>query len=145
MKRLFGKPLRSFSLASKSTEAAPARLSMPLNQPTITGHTTGLRPKDIVPPVPHPCPHDHLTLLVTKEGLLIRPYTPELSGSTAHVQIAWGKAVRVEEINSSGADEAEWEKGVIVYGVIGILELFSGALNIFVRRCIGSNQLAFVF
>lgn len=91
-----------------------------------TSHTTGLQPKYIVPPVPHPCPHDHMSLLATKEGLLIRPFT---SGSVAHVRISWGKAVRVEEIasNSGGDAAAEWAKAVIVYGIIGFLELFSGS------------------
>lgn len=128
MKRLFANSLKPFAL-SKSGGTQPANLTV---QGTIS-HTTGLQPKYLVPPVPHPCPHDHLSLLVTKDGLLIRPYTTGLSGSTAHVRIAWGKIVRVEEITSNGgADEVEWEKGVIVYGIIGILEMFSGALSIFI-------------
>lgn len=73
-----------------------------------------------------------MSLLATKEGLLIRPFT---SGSVAHVRISWGKAVRVEEIasNSGGDAAAEWAKAVIVYGIIGFLELFSGALPSFAQ------------
>jgi phosphatidylinositol 4-phosphatase len=131
MKSLFGKTLKPFAL-SKAGESHSQPL---ISVPTLLGsasHTTGLQPKYLVPPVPHPCPHNYLSLLVTKDGLLIRPYTAGLSGSAAHVRIGWGKSVRVEETTSEdGADEAEWESSVVVYGVIGILELFSGALSIF--------------
>jgi hypothetical protein len=130
MKRLFGKQPKPLAPPNSGG------LGSPINSPPVIGtastHTTGLRPKFLVPPIPHPSPHDHLSLLVTKEGLLIRPYTAGLSGSsTSYVRIAWGKTIKVEEIEASrtrNGDHAEWEKGVIVYGIVGLLELFSGAL-----------------
>ena len=130
MKRLFENSLKPFALSKSGGTQSASVPSIPTVTGTTSLHTTGLQPKYLVPPVPHPCPHDRLSLLAIKEGLLIRPYAPGLSGSVAHVRIMWGKDVRVEEITSesdSGGDELEWEKSVIVYGIIGILELFSGA------------------
>ena len=127
MKRLFANSLKPFTLP-KYGGTQTANVPPFLTVSGTSSHTTGLQPKYLVPPVPHPCPHDHLSLLVTKEGLLIRPYAPGSSESAAHVRIAWGKGVRVDEITSDGSgDGLEWENGVIVYGIIGILELFSGA------------------
>jgi hypothetical protein len=43
------------------------------------------------------------------------------------VRIAWGKLVKVEEIKyDPESDDVDWDNAVIVYGIIGILELFSG-------------------
>jgi len=127
MKRLFRKPTRPFALPN--AVGSPAQPTVPSDLTVVIGttsHTTGLQPKYIVPPVPHPIPYDHLSLLVTKEGLLVRPHP----GSASHVRIGWGKPVNIEEITSNGGpDAAEWEKdAAIVYGIIGILELFSGTI-----------------
>lgn len=81
--------------------------------------------------MPHPCPHDHLALLVTKEGLLIRPHIPGQPSvpkdTTPYVRVSWGKNVKVEEITPKEDDaEIEWGDGTIVYGILGVLDLFSG-------------------
>jgi hypothetical protein len=130
MKRLFAKAAKPFALP-KSGLGGGINLIGGATPSVKHAHTTGLQPKYLVPPVPHPCPHDHLVLLVTKDGLLIRQHTPghdrTTQETTSHVRIAWGKAVRIEEVTEV-EDRVDWEESVIVYGIIGILELFSGAL-----------------
>ena len=92
-----------------------------------TAHTTGLQPKFIVPPLPHPCPLEHIAILATPNGLLLRPHLKD--GTTrpeSHVRIAWGKDAKVEEVATTGDDEGDWADSVVVYGIIGILNLFTG-------------------
>lgn len=131
MKRLFAKATKPFALPKSGIGGFNLTTGFGAS-PTVThAHTTGLQPKYLVPPVPHPCPHDHLALLVTKEGLLIRQHIPghhrTTESATSYVRIAWGKSVHVEEI--AGVDDGvDWEESVIVYGIVGVLELFSGAL-----------------
>ena len=50
----------------------------------------------------------------------------------SHVRISWGKDGKVEEIASSGDDCGEdWSESVVVYGIVGILTLFTGTLDFF--------------
>jgi hypothetical protein len=122
MKRFFSKAVKPFAPPT-SSPASPTNTTAP--------HTTGLQPKYLVPPVPHPCPYDHIALLVTPAGLLMRPHTPGSGlndpGPTTHLRLSWGKAVRVEELSGNGdADGLDWTNSVIIYGIVGVLELFSG-------------------
>lgn len=137
MKRLFAKVQTSkpFVALPKSLTGLASNLtpgsSAPGSGPTVS-HTVGLQPKYLVPPIPHPCPYDHLALLVTKEGLLIRPHIvghdPKTEKPNSHVRVRWGKTVHVEEVaHVVGADDADWGESVVVYGIVGVLELFSGA------------------
>lgn len=88
--------------------------------------TQGLHPK-YTPPIPHPCPHEHITLLVSPSGLLLRPEAPGLKHLTSHVHIAWGREVNVEEVQGDSEDQGDWRTaGVIIYGIVGILELTFG-------------------
>lgn len=96
------------------------------------GITSSLQHKHSVPAIPHPCPHDHLVLVSTKEGLLIRPQVPgrlkeEANTSIPLVRVKWEKDIFVEEINwSAESHSINWAKdGVVVYGIVGVLELFS--------------------
>lgn len=77
-----------------------------------------------MPPTPHP-PHDHIALLVTNGGLLLRPH---VIGATleSHVKIAWGKQVQVTEQPGDGDEAGDWSEAVIVYGIVGALELLEG-------------------
>jgi hypothetical protein len=124
MKRFFAKASKPF---------APSTASSP--PPSTTApHTTGLQPKYVVPPVPHPCPHDHIALLVTSSGLLLRQHIPgrgpDDPGPTTHLRLSWSKPVKVEEISGDGeADGADWTDSVIIYGIVGALDLFSGAVS----------------
>lgn len=92
-------------------------------------HTTGLQPKFVVPAVPH-YPHTHLAILVCKEGLLIRPHILGFGADQIKwlpcIRVSWGKSVKVEEIESHQVSEKlDWNESVVVYGIVGILELFS--------------------
>ncbi|KAG5645592.1 hypothetical protein DXG03_005730 [Asterophora parasitica] len=132
MKRLFAQASKPFAaitlpglpkLNQTPGSAAPGHIS---------SHNVGLQPKYLVPPIPHPCPYDHLALLVTKDGLLIRQHLaghdPKTEKPNSYVRVVWGRTVKVEEIvDAAGASEVDWSDSVIVYGIVGILELFSGA------------------
>jgi hypothetical protein len=110
-----------------ASAAHPTRGTVPRNP--APPHTTGLQQKYVVPPVPYPCPHDHIALLVTAEGLLLRPHIKGATHPVSHVRIGWGKTVDVKSIEGDGEREGvEWNDYVIIYGIIGILELFSSSV-----------------
>jgi hypothetical protein len=130
MKRLLTKASKPFEFSStpQTDRSSPPIL---LSNPTAP-HTTGLQPKFVVPAVPQPYPHRHLAILVTKEGLLIRPHVFESGIDQKEglpcVRVSWGKSVKVEEIEEEGSqlsEKLDWNEAVIVYGIVGILELFS--------------------
>jgi hypothetical protein len=121
MKRFFSnlkvQKSSSSNNVTKSTSPTPS---------VTTVHTPSLKPEFKIPPMPHPCPYDHLALLVTPAGLLIRPQSPGITPAT-HVRLTWGKHVKVEEMQGSGdAEDADWANSVVVYGIIGMMELFDG-------------------
>ena len=93
---------------------------------TVPG-APSLQPKYLVPPTPHPCPYDHLALLASGSGLLIRRHVAHTTPETlTYVRVSWGKVVKVEEVGEDlEAGDAAWDDAVVVYGIIGILELFS--------------------
>ncbi|CAK5264927.1 unnamed protein product [Mycena citricolor] len=129
MKRLFSRPPKSPPAAQASSSLPASSTPTSINSP----HITGLQPKYVVPPVPHPCPYDHIALLVTSGALLLRQHIPGLSasepGPTSHLRLAWNKTVKVEEIQGDGveSEDADWSQSVVVYGIIGVLELFSAS------------------
>lgn len=98
------------------------RVSPMVHQPT------DLQPKIAVPEALYP--YTHLAILASKEGLLIRPH---ITGSDVDqtecppcIRVPWGKSIDVEEIQSYQlSEELNWSESVIVYGIVGILELFS--------------------
>ncbi|KAJ7097797.1 SacI homology domain-containing protein [Mycena belliarum] len=123
MKRFFNKAAKPFipSTSSPPTSTTSSNIIAP--------HTTGLQPKYVVPPVPM-SPHDHIALLVTPAGLLLRPHISGRRssdpGPTHHLRLSWSKTVKVEELAGDGeADGTDWSNSVIIYGIVGILELFS--------------------
>jgi len=92
----------------------------------VVVHTPALQPKFVVPPVPHPRPHDHIAVLPTQDGLLLRPHI-RLGESDHCVHITWGKVREVEELQGVARTTGiNWATAVIVYGIVGILELFTG-------------------
>ncbi|KAJ8078947.1 hypothetical protein PM082_013231 [Marasmius tenuissimus] len=124
MKKLFSKTNNSKSPPPTTQPAAPTNPTIP--------HTTGLHPKYIVPPIPHPHPYEHLALLATPNGLLIRPHIPDLhrtkAGITSHIRIGWHKSVKIEELSGDGeAISVNWDDAIIVYGIVGVLELFTAS------------------
>ncbi|KAJ7125465.1 SacI homology domain-containing protein [Mycena crocata] len=122
MKRFFSRASKPF--APSTSSPPPPNIAAP--------HTTGLQPKYVVPPVPHPCPHSHIALLATPDGLLLRQHIPGRGpndpGPTTHLRISWSKTVKVEELSGDGeGDEVDWTGSVIIYGIVGVLELFSAS------------------
>ena len=131
MKKFIAKASKPFALplgSRSSTSNIPSGTQPSgLSNPNLT-HAAGLPPKDVVPAVPHPCPHGHLALLVTKDGLLIRPHVygyKSKSGPYSYARIGWGKTHKIEEMESSEDLALEWDDSVVIYGIVGILELFS--------------------
>ena len=119
MKRLLALKRFVFQPTPQSNNQPQGNVSNP--------HTIGLQPKFVVPVVPHPYPHTHLAILVSKEGLLIRPHIlgsgKDQTEYLPCIRVSWGKSVKVEEIELS--EKLDWSESVVVYGIIGILELFS--------------------
>jgi hypothetical protein len=123
MKKFFNRASKQFASLAPSTPSS-----------TTTPHTTGLQPKYVVPPVPHPCPHDHIALLATPTGLLLRQHIPGRGpkdpGPTTHLRLQWSKTVKVEELSGPGeGEDFDWTDSVIVYGIVGVLELFDSAYS----------------
>ena len=116
MKRLF----------YKSPKSSSPKPSAPVHNDLIA-HTPALQPKFVVPPIPHPRPHDHITVLLTQEGLILRPHKTRPDDSDHYIRISWGKSPKFEEFQGSAQNVGSWASAVIVYGIIGILELFTGS------------------
>jgi len=130
MKKFFEKASKPFNLPSlsRTNTAESSSASVPTSNHILPGHlplaTPGLGPKYVVPAVPHPRPYTHLALLATKDGLLIRPHG---AGETllGYIKLSWGKNITIEEMESRSEDQLDWKDSVVVYGIVGILELFS--------------------
>jgi hypothetical protein len=141
MKRFFAKAPKSSVNPNKplSNQKSPVH-SQTIIPVSAMAHTPVLQPKYVVPPVPHPCPHDHLAILATEDGLLIRPHIPgqvgeRIVGFESHVRVSWGKSVKVEEVTSCG-ENYDWTDSAIIYGIVGILELYSSELFLLIYRLI---------
>lgn len=137
MKKLFTKPFKFPTTKS----AAPASVPPPVLAPVPTAHTTTLQPKFIVPPTPHPCPYEYIAIVATKQGLLLRQYLQDGTRPGSQVRIAWGKEGKVEEIPiGDGDDGVDWSDNVIVYGIVGILTLFTGKLDPHSVNCVSERS-----
>lgn len=120
MKKLFTKPFK---------KEAPPQPKPPSTLPTTTHTIPALQPRFTLPPTPHPCPHEHIAILASPEGLLLRPHLPQGVLPESHVRIAWGKEGLVEEIQTDGEGGGlNWAESVVVYGIVGIMNLFTGDL-----------------
>lgn len=113
MKRLFYKSLKGPS----PNPSAPAHND-------LIAHTPALQPKSVAP-VPHPGPYDHIAVLSTREGLFLRPHRTRPDDSDHCIRISWGKSPKLEEFQGSAQNVGSWAEAVIVYGIVGILELFT--------------------
>lgn len=127
MKRLFAKASKPFVVANKPlSEATGSRGQTTIPASTLV-HTPGLQAKYVVPPIPHPCPHEHLEILAAPNGLMLRPHIPgqqaaENPGSV--IYIPWGKSVKIEEIPITSVNP-DWNESAVIYGIVGVLELYS--------------------
>lgn len=132
MKRLFNFTKSPATQASNSTATGSTPTSRPQSVLSVNlAHKTGLQPKYVVPPVPHPCPYEHVAILATSEGLLLRPHFPdEINASKSYVKVTWGKEGKIEEIEEAeDSKPLDWTDCSVVYGVLGVLNLFSGTAH----------------
>lgn len=126
MKRFFSKSYRP------SATTYPPQTAPTTSTSNIHPANPGLQPKFTVPPVPHPCPHEYIAVLVTQAGLLLRPHVVGLRHpSKVVVRVGWGREGKVEEIQSGqDSDRVEenedWGSSVIIYGIVGVLQLTFG-------------------
>ncbi|KZT09631.1 uncharacterized protein LAESUDRAFT_722598 [Laetiporus sulphureus 93-53] len=117
------KRLLSFTTISpaKSIPAAPVN--------PVSGtlpHATTLQPKYVLPPLPHPCPHEHIAVLATPQGLLLQPHFQSTSHPESFIRVQWGKTGNVEEVQyREEFDSIDWSESVVIYGLVGVLNLFS--------------------
>ncbi|KAL1677413.1 SacI homology domain-containing protein [Schizophyllum commune] len=113
--------------AAAATTTATSTPATPLT-PTVA-HTTGLQAKFVIPPVPHPAPYHYLCLLARPEGLLVRPHLPGEGHDDlqSYVRVPWGSPVKAEEVQVDEKNKIDWSQGAVVYGLLGSLDLFSGA------------------
>ncbi|KAJ3576644.1 hypothetical protein NP233_g298 [Leucocoprinus birnbaumii] len=127
MKRLFAKASKPFTVANKPLSEDPGGRGQTTTPASTLVHTPGLQAKYVVPPLPHPCPHAYLEILAGNDGLLLRPNIPELETTEtpgSFIRIPWRKAVTIEEVESTGKD-LDWSESSVIYGIVGILELYS--------------------
>ena len=83
---------------------------------------------------------------MTRDGLLLRPHVVglrhPLTGGV--VRIEWGKGGKVEEVlradTDISAEGEDWKSSVIVYGIVGILELTFGASTLTFLHSLTSND-----
>jgi phosphatidylinositol 4-phosphatase len=125
MRRFFDKVTKKPGSPSKTRflpESPP-----PVPHSALPHHPTGLQPSYAVPPLPHPYPHEHIAIIASKGGLLLRPHLPGLDHPASHVRISWGKTMSIEEVE--GESDVDWSESVVVYGIIGTLGLFTGGLH----------------
>jgi hypothetical protein len=112
---------------SKSSKNQPSTSPVSLPNDLVT-HTPVPPPNFVVPPVPSPRPHDYIAILPTQDGLLLRPHVARQGESDHYVRITWGKLPEIEELQGAMRNSsANWAVAVIVYGIVGILELFTGS------------------
>ncbi|KAF8478731.1 SacI homology domain-containing protein [Russula ochroleuca] len=110
---------------SKSSKNQPSTSAVSQNNDLVV-HTPVLPPKIVVPPVLSPRPHDYIAILPTQDGLLLRPHVARQGESDHYVRITWGKVPEIEELQGAAHNASvNWAVAVIVYGIVGILELFT--------------------
>jgi len=131
MKRFFAKASKPFALPTPPDGTLGKGVNAKLfnSPPGLPAIAPGLHPGFSLPPIPHPCPHDHLALLVSEDGLLIRPLVPGSpfinSFPYSYLRISWGKGNNIEQFEKLEKDNLDWTESVIVYGIAGIVELFT--------------------
>ncbi|KIL00905.1 hypothetical protein PAXRUDRAFT_128798 [Paxillus rubicundulus Ve08.2h10] len=133
MKRFFSKHSGSANSSASNVPGGPSTIQVPGilhgSDPAPTTNV-GLQPSSIVSPVPHPHPHEHIAITATDEGLIMRPYAPGLQCPESHVRVSWGKAPKIEELHlqgDGGGSSVDWASSIVVYGIVGILDLFNAS------------------
>jgi hypothetical protein len=132
MKKFFAKASKPFTLLDTSPDGTSGKNVIAKHFNSSAGQPAtapGLHPGFSLSPIPCPCPHDHLALLVSGDGLLIRPHVPGAPFVNefpySYLRISWGKSNKIEQFETLEEDNIDWAGSVIVYGIAGIVELFT--------------------
>ncbi|KAI6166942.1 SacI homology domain-containing protein [Pisolithus thermaeus] len=89
----------------------------------------------------HLHPYERIAVTISDDGLLMRPHDPDPHDSPSCVRVSWNRTPKVEQLPSdTEIPTADWSASVVVYGIIGILDLFNASylLVITARRPVGS-------
>ncbi|KAG1877755.1 SacI homology domain-containing protein [Suillus subalutaceus] len=106
MKRLFSKSSKNATSSVKTS--TPAELPM-----------AGL---------PHLNPHEHIALLASEDGLLMRPHRAGPPYPASYVRVSWGKTANIAELPSDGGSPSvDWKESVVIYGIVGLMTLFNAS------------------
>lgn len=92
-------------------------------------------------PMSHLHPYERITVTISDDGLLVRPHDPDPHDSPSCTRVSWNKTPKVEQLPNGGENlAADWSASVVIYGIIGILDLFNASylLVITARRPVGS-------
>ncbi|TDL25045.1 hypothetical protein BD410DRAFT_718891 [Rickenella mellea] len=110
----------------RKSQGSPAPVPIQkIVHPSDSVFPTSLPPKYTIPAIPHPC-HHKLSVLVTKEGLLLRPIVDGVNSVGAHLRLGWGKHVQLEELHGDGDGEGtDWTQAAVIFGILGTMQLFS--------------------
>jgi hypothetical protein len=130
MKKFFAKASKPFAFPTSPDSTLGENVTKIFNSsPGQPASAHDYHSKFSLPPVPHPCPHEHLALLVSGDGLLIRPHIPGSppvnSFPYPYLRISWGKHNKIEQLEKFEEHSLDWTESVIVYGIAGIVELFT--------------------
>ena len=128
MKKFLAKASKPFTFPLSSSDGTLGNakpFNSALDRPASA---SSLQPGPSFPCIPSPCLHDHLALLVSRDGLLIRPHIPgSPSLPYSYLRVSWGKSNKIEQLEKLEEDDLDWTEGVVVYGIGGIVELFTCA------------------
>ena len=125
MKRLLSIPLPK-SKGRSSRQSSTSGIQPSLLDATTHNVKPSLPTKFLATAVPHPKPFDRLLVLATAEGLLLRPDIPHYE---TLVRISWGKDGKVEQVAANSvAGVPDWSTAALIYGIIGLVRLFTGDL-----------------
>ncbi|KAF8559644.1 hypothetical protein OG21DRAFT_1594475 [Imleria badia] len=115
--------MKRFFARQSTGQTTPAASILVPDHDMATG--VGLQPSFVLPPIPHPHPYEHIAIVATDDGLVMRPYLP---GLPPHVRIPWGKHPNVQATQHDASDPSiDWKSSVVVYGIVGIMELFNAS------------------
>ncbi|KAG2349544.1 hypothetical protein BDR05DRAFT_1020563 [Suillus weaverae] len=142
MKRLFSKSSKTHATPSSAAKSSAPEPPTAGRTAALPPATTGLQPNYVVPPVPHPNPHEHIALLASEDGLLMRPHRAGLPYPASYVRVSWGKTANIAELPSNGGSPSvDWKEGVVIYGIVGLMTLFNASYLLVITSRTDIGQL----
>lgn len=110
VKRLLGKKSRSEEGSVDGVGAA------------IAPFPHALHHRHVLPP--NPTPYERLQVIVSSNGLLLRPDT---EATRTHVRIRFDKDAALEQVDGDIPEDAR-TNSAFVFGIVGIMKLFHSAI-----------------